>query len=102
MNSGIIIAIILGVASIVSSICFGLVPNIRKNKLDKLTNQRDKLFHDIRLFYNIENELLNKLEGFGCNKKMTKQEIRKLVSEKFGGEVLSDLAYPSGYKKYLA
>ncbi len=101
MDSGIIIALILGVASIVSSICFGLVPNVRKNKLDKLEAQRDKLFRDISLFYDIEDELLNKLETYGCNKKMTKQEIRKLVSSKHAGEVLSKLSNPSEYKKHL-
>lgn len=101
MDSGIIIALILGSASIVSSICFGLVPNIRKNKLEKLENQRDKLFRDISLFYDIEDELLNKLETFGCNKKSTKQEIRKIVSNKHGGEILSKLSNPSEYKKHL-
>ena len=101
MDSGILIALILGSASIVSSICFGLVPNVRKNKLDKLESQREKLFHDISLFYDIEEELLNKLEKFGCNKKSTKQEVRKTVSTKHGGEVLSKLSSPSEYKKHL-
>ena len=101
MDSGIIIALILGSASIISSICFGLVPNVRKNKLDRLDAQRDKLFRDISLFYDIEDELLNKLETLGCNKRTTKQEIRNIVSQKHGGEVLSKLTLPSEFKKHL-
>jgi Na+-translocating ferredoxin:NAD+ oxidoreductase RnfG subunit len=101
MDSGILIALILGSASIVSSICFGLVPNVRKNRIEKLESQRNKLFRDISLFYDIEDELLDKLEALGCNKKSTKQEIRKIVSNKHGGEVLSKLSNPSEYKKHL-
>lgn len=101
MDSGILIALILGSASIVSSICFGLVPNVRKNRIEKLESQRNKLFRDISLFYDIEDELLDKLEALGCNKKSTKQEIRKIVSRKHGGEVLSKLTNPSEFKKHL-
>ena len=36
MDTGIIISLILGGASIVSSICFGLVPNLRREKIIQL------------------------------------------------------------------
>ena len=42
MDTGVIIALILGFASIVSSICFGLIPNIRKEKLRKLENKNQE------------------------------------------------------------
>lgn len=101
MESGIIISLILGGASIVSSICFGLIPNIRKNRIERLESQQEKLFHDIRLFHDIENELLNKLAQSGYNKTNTQKEIRKIVSDKYNGEVLSDYSLPSVYKKYI-
>ncbi|MBR4704114.1 MAG: hypothetical protein IKP02_00745 [Paludibacteraceae bacterium] len=101
MEAGIIISLILGGASIVSSICFGLIPNIRKSKIERIETQRDKLFRDIRLLYEIENELLIKLEQYGCNKSSTQKDVRKSVSDKYNGEVLSDYSKPSVYKKYI-
>ena len=101
MEAGIIISLILGGASIVSSICFGLIPNIRKSKIERLESQRDKLFRDIRLFYEIENELLDKLAQSGYSRTNIQKEIRKIVSHKYNGDVLSDYAKPSVYKKYI-
>ena len=51
MDSSIIISLILGFASIVSSICYGLVPGIRKNKLEKLEKKVNVLAQDIDSFY---------------------------------------------------
>lgn len=101
MDNGIIISLILGFASIVSSICFGLIPNIRKNKVSKLEIQREKLFQDILLFHEIEDELLNIIAQSGNNKISTQKSIRKLVSDKNNGMVLSEYTKPSIYKKYI-
>lgn len=93
MDNGVIISLILGGASIISSISFGLVPTIRKNKLDKLVEKQQKLF------YEIEDELLNKLEEHGLNKNSTKVQVRKIVSDKNGGKKLSDNSKPSVFNK---
>lgn len=100
MDSGVLISLILGGASIVSSICFGLIPNIRKERIAKLECQRDRLFRDVRLFYEIEDELLNILEQGGQNKKSTQRNVRKLISERYD-DVLSDYSKPSIYKKHI-
>lgn len=99
MDNGVIISLILGGASIISSISFGLVPTIRKNKLDKLVEKQQKLLSDIKLFYEIEDELLNKLEEHGLNKNSTKVQVRKIVSDKNGGKKLSDNSKPSVFNK---
>lgn len=101
MDSGIVISLILGGASVISSICFGLIPNVRKERICKLEKQREKLFSDIRFFYEIEDELLNIVEKSGGNKVETKRKVRKLISEKNNGVVLSEYAKPSIYNKYI-
>ena len=102
MDSGIIISLILGCASIISSICFGLIPNIRKNRISKLEAQREKLFQDIFLFREIEDELLNIIaQSTGNNKISTQKSFRKLVSSKNNGKVLSENTKPSVYNKYI-
>lgn len=100
MDSGIIISLILGAASIISSICFGLIPNMRKERISRLEVQRDRLFKDIRLFHEIEDELLNIIAQSGSNKKHTQTQIRKVISDKYG-DVLSDYSKPSMYKKHI-
>lgn len=100
MDSGIIISLILGGASIISSICFGLVPSIRKNKFDKLKTRQQKLLWDIKLFYDIEKELLNKLESHGHNKETTKKQVRKLVFDS-NDRRLSDYSQPSKFDNLI-
>lgn len=100
MDNGIIVALILGGSSIISSICFGLIPNIRKERIDQLISQRDRLFRDIRLFYEIEEELLNIIERGGQNKKSTQIQVRKIISDRHG-DTLSDYSKPSVYKKKI-
>lgn len=101
MDSSIIISLILGCASIVSSICFGVIPSIRKNKLQKLEEKVQRLLWDIKLFYEIEEELLTRLEGCGYKKGSLKPTIRKIVSDNNDGRVLSDEAKPSVYEKQI-
>lgn len=100
MESGIIISLILGGASIISSICFGLIPTIRKNQLEKLENRQQKLLWDIKLFYDIEKELLNMLEQHGHNKETTKKQARKLVFDN-NNRRLSDYSQPSKFDNLI-
>ena len=63
MDNGIIIALILGFASIVSSIFFGLIPTLKRRRIEILEEKEQRLLWNIKLFYEIENELLTRLEG---------------------------------------
>jgi len=96
MDSGIIVSLILGFASIISSICFGLIPGIRRNKIERLEKKVRTLAQDIDSFYAIEQSLLEQLSAATRkNSKKLKEETRKQVKiEK--GRVLSSYACPSG------
>lgn len=103
MDSGIIISLVLGVASIISSVCFGLIPNIRKSKLEKLEKKVITLAEDVDSYYAIERVLLEQLStSTGRNISTLKKEIRKQVEiEK--GRRLSNYSKPSmiaGILKY--
>ena len=101
MDAGIVIALILGVASVISSICFGLVPGVRKNKIEKLEKKVHDLAQDIDSFYAIEQILLEKLsKETGTNVITMKKEIRKTVRQE-KGRTLSDYANPSKIAQYL-
>lgn len=100
MDSGIVISLILGGASVISSICFGIIPNVRKERIYKLEQQRDRLFRDIRLFHEIEDELLNIIEQGGQNKIGVQKQVRKVISDRYG-DTLSDYSKPSIYKKNI-
>lgn len=63
METSIIISLIFAVASIVSSVFFGLVPAIRKNKIERLEKMNREILNDVKLFYEIEDELLNRLQA---------------------------------------
>lgn len=101
MDTGIIIALIFGVASILSSICFGLIPNIRREKLEKLEKKVQTMAQDIDSFYAIEQSLLSQLSSVtGKNVDTLKKETRKKVKiEK--GRPLSNYAKPSGIAQEL-
>ena len=103
MDNGVIISLILGGASIVSYVCFGLIPNIRKSRIERLEIQRTRLFRDIQLFYNIEEELLDYIVSISSNinKSSLKIKIRDVVSCRLNEDVLSDYSKPSVYKKYI-
>lgn len=55
----------------------------------------------MKLFHEIEDELLRRLEHHGYNYKKTKEDVRKVVSNSNGGKVISNNAKPSSYKKIL-
>lgn len=82
MDTGIIIALIFGFASIITSICFGLVPSIRKEKIEKQKKKILALLKDIDSFYSIESLLLDELcTATGKSKDSMKREIRKRVRD---------------------
>ena len=96
MDSGIIISLILGFASIVSSICFGLIPGIRREKLDRMEKKVHTLAQDVDFFLAIEKSLLEQLSSVtGKNKDTLKKEIRKQVSSE-KNRMLSHYSKPSG------
>lgn len=101
MDSGIIISFVLGSASIISSICFGLIPNIRKSKLENLEKKVLIMAQDIDSFYAIEQSLLEELSCItGKSKETLKRETRKNVKvEK--GRPLSNYSTPSGISSEL-
>lgn len=101
MDTGIIIALILGFASIVSSISFGIIPGIRRRKLEKLEKKIQKMAQDIDSFYAIEQSLLEQLSSAtGKKVKALKDDTRKNVRvEK--GRPLSEYATPSGIASEL-
>lgn len=101
MDSGIIISLILGFASIVSSICFGFIPELRRSKIERLEKKVSTLAQDIDSFYAIEQSLLEQLSAAtGKSSKTLKENTRKQVKiEK--GRALSSYACPSGIASYL-
>ena len=101
MDTGIIISLILGFCSIVSSVCFGLIPTIRKNKIEKLEHKIVCLLKDLDSFYAIESELLDENSKLtGKNKEGLKREIRKRVKE-VKNYSLSDYSFPGRLTKDL-
>ncbi len=101
MDTGIIIALIFGLASIVSSICFGFIPGIRRTKIEYLEKKVQTMAQDIDSFYAIEQSLLLQLSSAtGKNVETLKKETRKEVrAEK--GRPLSNYAKPSSISKEL-
>ena len=101
MDSGVIISLILGLASIVSSVCFGLIPGIRKNKIERLEKKIYIMAQDIDSFYAIEQYLLENLsKAIGKNPKTIKEEVRKRVKNE-KGRSLSNYSTPSGIAREL-
>lgn len=102
MDVSIIVALILGFASIISSICFGLVPTIRRTKVEKLEEKIQRLLKDIKLYYYIEEELLERLEKCsGQNKKTTKETVRKMIEDRFQDITMSYETKPSVFDKQI-
>ena len=96
MDSSIIVALILGFASIISSICFGLVPGIRRNELQRMKEKGMIAAEDLELFYDIEDALLDQLsKATNQNKTSLKIQNRNAVSTKYSRK-LSKFSCPSG------
>ncbi|MBQ2177395.1 MAG: hypothetical protein II453_20875 [Alphaproteobacteria bacterium] len=60
------------------------------------------LLSDIKMLYYIEDELLNRLERYGKNKRAEKNEVRKIISKKNNGCMLSKNAQPNVFNKRLS
>ena len=95
METGIAISLILGIASIISSVCFGLIPGIRRNKLEKLEKKVRTLAQDVDSFYAIEQSLVEQLaSATGKNATTLQKETRKQVKND-KGRPLSNYSTPS-------
>ena len=93
MTTEIIISLIFGVASIVASIFFGLVPNLRKERIERLEKKIERMAKDIDSFFAIEDELLTELsQATGNNKISMKNEIRKKVRQNKNWKIYSEEA----------
>jgi hypothetical protein len=84
MDSEVLISLIFAPASIVSSICFGFIPATRKAKLEKLEMKIQRLLWNMKLYHEIEDELLNRLVSTGANKLNTQQDVRNKVYQDNG------------------
>ena len=56
---------------------------------------------EYKIIFEIEEELLNRLESYGNKKGSLKKTVRKIVSDNNDGRVLSDEAKPSVYEKQI-
>lgn len=90
-----ITGILVGVASIISSILFGYLPNKRNSQIERLRNRSQTLMKDVKAFYEIEAALVKRLaEATGKNETTLKKEVRQEVREKMGYS-LSSYTKPS-------
>ena len=95
MDASIVIALILGFSSIVSSICFGLIPGINRRKFEQIEKKVHTMAQDIDSFYAIEQVLLERLsEKTGKSTETIKKDIRKQVKMD-KGRPLSNYCKPS-------
>ena len=99
MDTSIIVALILGAASMFSSLCFGLIPNIRRRKFENLEKKLITFAKDLQSFREIENILLEKLSPNG-KKETLRKEIRKEVEEKTKYHI-SRISEPNNLKKII-
>ena len=80
-----ITGILVGVASIISSILFGYIPNKRNSQIERLRNRSQTLMKDVRAFHEIEALLVKRLaKATGKNETTLKKEVRQSVREKLG------------------
>lgn len=103
METGVIIALIFGIASIISSFCFGFIPTIRKKETDRLKRKIHILLKDIDSFYAIESILLDEyynIANSNIKKEQFKKDIRKRVRD-IKDYSLSDYTSPAKLTKEL-
>lgn len=101
MEVGVIISLLLAVASIISSIFYGLIPGIRKAKMESMEKKLHTFAQDIDSFYAIEQSLLEQLSAAtGKNAETLKKTTRKQISKE-KGHSLSQYACPSGIASEL-
>lgn len=101
MDSGIIISLILGGTSIISSTLFGLIPGMRKQKIERLEDKVGKLVKDVDSLCRIETLLIEEIfTRTGKNRETIKKDIRKQVREE-KGYPLSEYTKPSNIAREL-
>lgn len=101
MDTSIVISLILGVSSIITSIFYGYIPTKRAEAIRKKNHKILILYKDIDSLNDIEDLLLNELcKSNGENKESVKRRIRKSISDKKGFP-LSELRNPSNVKKEI-
>ena len=103
MDTSVIVSIIIGassvVASLITSIFFGWIPNRRSQEIEKLKCKVTTLTQDVASFREIENAYISLLaEKTGENKDGLKKRIRKEVRDKTG-HLLSNYTMPSQIHK---
>ena len=97
LDIGVIIALIFGIASVISSIFFGWIPSRNREKISRLEGKLNKANNNISFFVEEEKILLQALsEKENRSADSIKVEIRKKVSETTGKR-LDDSYRPSHY-----
>ena len=85
MDTGVIIALILGVADILSAIFFGWIPSRNRERIAKMKDQADMMSDWIAFFVAEEEYLLEMLaEREGKPYQSLKIETRKYITNKYG------------------
>ncbi len=80
MDTGVIIALVLGFASVLSSIFYGYIPARRKEKIEKLNEKVKTLLQDVDSLLKIEYELIKEHKDAQTKPEITiKKEIRGRV-----------------------
>ena len=99
MATEIIISLIFGVSSIVTSIFFGLIPNLRKERITSLENRIKQRNQDLDFFFAEEILLLEQLcQATGENIHSKKIAIRQSIERQKGRTIMS---HPSKVKAEL-
>ena len=99
MKTEIIISLIFGVSSIITSIFFGLIPNLRKEKIVSLENKLKQRSQDLDFFFTEEAFLLEQLcQATGENIHSKKIAVRQTIERQKGRALL---CHPSKIKAEL-
>ena len=102
MDTGIIIAFVLGFASILSSIFYGYIPARRTEKIEKLNDKVNTLLQDVDSLLKIEDELIKVHKDAQTKPEITiKKEIRGRVRDATNHS-LSNYTKPSVLTKELS
>ena len=89
MDTGVIIALILGVSSIVSSVVFGYVPRKRKSEIDRVKGELLAVYKDIDNLLKEEKNLMGKCgvgkktarAGVKISKRCEPQKVKRRIEE---------------------
>lgn len=97
MDTGVIVALILGAANIISAVFFGWIPSRNRAEIQKLESKNNTLSNNLSFFIEEEKLLLQLLsETNSRTTESIKREIRKKVVENTGKH-LDESYRPSHY-----